>query len=824
MPTIAGTKGDWDVTVKRGESPEPIRIRYTPHADASGCTDVRLSQTTTRTAFDAAGAPVDIADGSQRAGLLNPLKHRKDDEVPEGDGRTRSIDHRACEGDPYANGDDPEDQSSRGDATKTPPEPTRVNDAPGAAFADVRPDIQKIELEVETCAVCASTGEILGCIRWKSVWDRVPPPRDEQRTGRIEFDPAQAEQPPTDAFRQALWRFLLNHVEGTPDGKVRFTCREPTAGVDPHRGEVPGPVLDRWLGRPAAPQPPVEQPGDEGAPGEGGGGERPGGADHRQGFRLDPDDEDLGTGPRHASLGDAFRAVMEDPATAVVKLSWTGTHAPALPSVVMSGPLGVTPGLVTRFVDAAPAVASDFVWITAAPLPVPRMRALLHAVAPVAERSDTHGRVLLTLISNVYDPLLARGYAVTVDADRLADALGRLCPPDGDPGDERAVYGYVQRNFAFRGLEDEGGKRGTAEPEGCLGALIRLFRNGLIIPVQDQPPGTAAAAALLGPCDAEAPKVGPAVLPARVAVEQLPAGEDLDVPARDAAVDAARAGLRRAKDQVGGDATSSDEALQPLGDQRTKEEKDWRDQRNRAVDEELRRDSQPRPPGDTQYEDIRAAGQTTITHRVCTYWTYHRYRSGNQWVECCVLRFIRVQPRAAIRINPRRRLYILKEGDSQERKNQDAYDALPPAQQARWAAAEPFSVEAHERAHVTDYVALLTDELQSVRLRAFVTTKAEWEANDRRIRAHVEHMCDLVYARYTLLDLQSYPHGRSEKQAVRAQRKALDDGETKAREAFAREDRLAEEAVADAIAAETGHPRRRCIHQPEATPHCLRAD
>lgn len=332
-----------------------------------------------------------------------------------------------------------------------------------------------------------------------------------------------------------------------------------------------------------------------------------------------------------------------------------------------------------------------------------------------------------------------------------------------------------------------------------------------------------AAAAYLGPCAAKAQLgVQPVLLKARVAVELLPEGQELDVPDRDKAIKAAEDALKEAAARVRADGAATDEVPSNLGDQKTTEERAWREKRDRASKDDLARAAQRRPKGDTQHETIRFAGQTVITHRICTFWSHDSYLIGQETIDCCVLRNIWVQPRAQVRINPQRKLYIKDTGS--ERINQDQYDRLTQNRKKDYVLAEPYSIEAHEREHVADYVSLLKSELAELRFRAFVTTKAEWEANDRRVRDHVQHICDLTYERYTLRELKLYPHGHSEEVAVDTQRKAIKVGEGAARAVFGTADREAQEEVERYVKEETAGGRPRCLHQPEATPHCLRAD
>lgn len=823
MSVINGNKGDWRVRVNRGQEPESITFQYTPRQDANGCPDVRLAQTSKRMAFDAAGNPVDVSDGVQAAGLDNPFEHRKDDEITDAGGTKRSMDHRRCEGDPYVNGGDPEEQpASKGDATKDPPDPTINSDAPGGAFAVIKPNIQRVVVDFEICAVCAATGENLGCLQWKSIWERVPPPRDEQRTGRIEFDHVQAEQPPSKGFTLAFWRFLINHVKGTPDGKTRFVCQEPKAGEDPNRGEAPEPLLKRLLAKP-------EEPAGGGGGGGGGegedenGSEEPG-ADRRQGFLIDPDDEDLGTGLRHASLRDAIKAALADPTAAAVKLSWAGTQAPALPSALFAGPLGIAPVLVAPFIESQSDFASDFIRISTQVLNKEHLRLLIKALGKAAKRPGSDGLVALSLISQVHDPGRARAFTLRVSGDRVAGVMDRMLSLKGVSAAERAIYQYVFLNFRESAYNPQAPKRPKKKSLGYwieyFFELLKRFWDGIVIPIGDTPQ----IAGLLAPCDTEARLVMPDLLPARVTVELLPVGQELDVPDRDAAIDAARDALRGAADQVSADGRATDEVPSNLGDQKTPQERRWRQERDRAAREELRRNAEGRPDGDTQHEVIRAAGQTVITHRICTFWANKPYQSGTQTINCCVLRKISVQPRAQVRINPARELYIEREGTDQKRINQDQFNGLNANQQARFVLAAPFSIEAHERAHVDDYVRLLEGELASLRFRGFVTTQVEFDANDRRVRNHVQNICDFTYARYTLRDLQQYPHGHSEKVAVRTQRQAIEAGEAASRAGFAHADRAASKAVDDAINKEISEGNRRCVHQPDVTPHCLRGD
>ena len=288
MTDITGTNGTWDYSII-GTPPEMLRVAFFPNPGT--CKDVRLSQRVSKTAWDAQGRLVTDNPAEMFKPGQNPFAHAKDDIIDHvltgGSTPPTYIDHVACNGDPYYNGDDPMDRASAGDATAQPPTLTKMDDSPGGPMAGVRDTIVRIDMEFETCAICAESGEIFGCIRWMC---RVT--RDNQ--GKIAILTKDHDVPASSAFQAAFHAFVSRHTKTDSDGALRFWCPDGPVKVggsivEPWRGTVPDGFRKRWL----------ESRTPE--------------------FALEP--ALVGGGDRFASAREALRACIETPEHSAIKVT-----------------------------------------------------------------------------------------------------------------------------------------------------------------------------------------------------------------------------------------------------------------------------------------------------------------------------------------------------------------------------------------------------------------------------------------------------------------------------------------------------------------------
>jgi hypothetical protein len=333
---IEGAKGTWDVDITDNAPPleDKIKISFTPKKNPTGCKNIRLVQTVQVEAFNEKGDKV----GKKAADIYvdqkdNPFKHRADDEIVDGDGNVFAIDHLSCEKDPFYNGDDLQDSKSQGDATTDPPTPTELDDNPRISFGpDKKADIVKVVQTFQTCAICVDTGEILGCVCWKSESTRNP-----ENKGQITLSSGTKECAVSQALKDALKKFMENHTakkEGDP--KIRYYCPD-----DKTFGE---PVPEGMLKIIAKVDAPVKS-----------GTIKP--------MFMTKDilirRMAIGSAQRMPSMADSLKHVIESPGSSAFKFTWTGDQIKTIPSFLLS-PVELRESVIASILENRPEMSNDF--------------------------------------------------------------------------------------------------------------------------------------------------------------------------------------------------------------------------------------------------------------------------------------------------------------------------------------------------------------------------------------------------------------------------------------------------------------------------------
>ena len=115
------------------------------------------------------------------------------------------------------------------------PKPTELDDTPGSRNPNgfnnrFKKNIKKIVYSFETCAICADTGEILGCVTWKTELS-------QGEGGKISVD--NNEGKPSNTFKKAFKKFIKTHTK-KKKGVLHWFCPE-TGKKKPSGKKVKGP-------------------------------------------------------------------------------------------------------------------------------------------------------------------------------------------------------------------------------------------------------------------------------------------------------------------------------------------------------------------------------------------------------------------------------------------------------------------------------------------------------------------------------------------------------------------------------------------------------
>lgn len=373
---IDGANGTWECEIDHGARPESIKIRFTPKGSVR-CTNIRLVQQVKAFGLDKDGKRIAKANGElYKNPADNPFGWEEPDSVPNPGGIPVYVDHSKCEGDPYYNGDDPQDASSRGDGTTRPPKPTEMSDGPSVDFDNKKAEIVEIHKNFETCAICAETGEILGCIWWSSISTRRNP-------GQIAVHTGSHDEPASGTMKKALKKFIQRHVRRGADGKLHWFC--PETGTE--RGLVPG-GFDKAL---------LAVRGARLARGA-----EPGGELVRSNERLIAITRPGAGEGRTGAQREVIERALRQPQRAAIKFTWSGEQEKTIPGVIFSAFSELTPGQIAPFVSDDSRFANDFVAIRVVPVePDPMKKLLTEARTAVARAHPDRGPVTVSVIAGL---------------------------------------------------------------------------------------------------------------------------------------------------------------------------------------------------------------------------------------------------------------------------------------------------------------------------------------------------------------------------------------------------------------------------------------
>jgi hypothetical protein len=423
---VTGENGDWQLTTGRatGGKNDEIVIKFTPKKKGT-CDDIRLSQAVTKIGYDKEGKAVARnSDELFTEPKDNPFGHTRKDDVEDKDKNATHIDHKACEFDPYYNGDTPlQSVPSPGNNTSGPPgKPTAMGDSPGGPLTGVKDDIVKVVSTYETCTVCIETGEILGCITYTSTTTR-----DDE--GKIDIVTKDKDKSPSDSFEKAFKKFAGNHQEKDGSGTLRWHCPEQGVRVmdpdakkliepTPWGPEIPEPFRKKWLAQ--------RQPWFLGQ-------ERIG--DARIGDRR------FAVAPEQI-YGKGFSS----PDRCAVKFTWSGLQDKNTPSVVFSAISDLAPAEIAPFIPDEARFRNDFTLINFQPTTSALMRDLVASIGEIGV-SNNNGPVLVTLAVNLRSES-ATALVGSLEPGQLGSLLQRI---SGHPDVDQTVLetlNYLVLNMA----------------------------------------------------------------------------------------------------------------------------------------------------------------------------------------------------------------------------------------------------------------------------------------------------------------------------------------------------------------------------------------
>ena len=444
MGEIAGSNGTWNYSIVP-PPPEAIKMMYFPKPGT--CGDIRLSQRVTKTAYDAQGRVVTTDPDEMFKPGQNPFVHVRPDTVERvltgGATAPTYIDHDACEGDPYYNGDDPvKDKPSPGNAKADPTVPTDSGwDSPGGPMDAVKDNIVRIDMEFETCAVCAETGRILGCIRWMCRVTRTS-------QGKIAVLTTDNDAPASEAFRAAFYRFVQNHTKKGDDGVVRFWCPEGDVKVGgltfpPWRGPVPDPFRKYWLDMQS---------------------------------RIDVDRQLVGGGPAFSSAREALRVCAEAPERSAIKFTWAGFQEKRRPSVVFTGEPWLGPRHLEPFIEDRAEFNNDFYDLYVVNVPAAFMKNLASALLRDIELDATP--VSPTLVTAIADVCAERARAGSQRFSPRAIASACAASVDALTGGHYQAQEYASYVILNMGAPEGMGAPGSPGARGPIDAPAQRGKRG----------------------------------------------------------------------------------------------------------------------------------------------------------------------------------------------------------------------------------------------------------------------------------------------------------------------------------------------------------
>jgi len=423
---IKGKHGDWSFKHTPG-NPDEITITFKPKHKAGGCKNIRLSQTATVVAYDKAGKVVTSKLDEMYADPDdNPFKHRKDDEITGKDGHQVAIDHLACEGDPYYNGDDKKhDTPSQGDASKKPTDPTTLTDGPGLSLANKKPNIKKIVATFETCAICVETGEILGCVSWQSV-------ATSTDSGDINMKSDKEGKGSAD-FKKAFKKFIKNHSKvKLGEAKPRWHCPDTSATIRGPGGKFSDPwgqpISDgfriKWMDeRTLTPHKPEKS---------------------NMRFRFE---RDKVGGGQFIGMGEAIKRALESPGGSAVKFSWSGDQIKSVPSIIFTGKADITQDQLAPFVQNESRFTNDFTNVLVYPMSLGHAHVMAKVLTEFEHAlANSGGLTTVTLVVGLMgdDPAGAIGQLDRNSIGNLATVMAGL---DGTDDELLGAFHYLGINM-----------------------------------------------------------------------------------------------------------------------------------------------------------------------------------------------------------------------------------------------------------------------------------------------------------------------------------------------------------------------------------------
>jgi hypothetical protein len=327
MPTsgetnIQGSNGTWTFHIDKnpGNRRDNVTITFVPKPKVN-CSDIRIIQSVSITAMDKYGVPIKgMPENLIFKRGMNPFANRNGYRIRDGDGNQWSLDCMSCEADPYYNGDD-----ALHDIGEHGPDRSTIRDSPGSDFTDVNVGIDSLEMNFETCAICAETGECLGCIKWRATAHR------GGKQGEPELIDPLAPDPCSQTVKKATKAFVRTHSKVDGAGTLRWFCPDDnTFGP-----EIPRKAYNKFMEVMIA---------------------------LRQ-VSLGPHREDsrIASGMFIIEAEPILRAVRENPTGAAVKFTWSGTQSRTIPSLLFSSSYDLTAEDLLPFEQNDPRLGNDFV-------------------------------------------------------------------------------------------------------------------------------------------------------------------------------------------------------------------------------------------------------------------------------------------------------------------------------------------------------------------------------------------------------------------------------------------------------------------------------
>lgn len=463
--TIPGESGDWTVEItKRAGLKDDIDITYTPKENKQGCKNIRLSQTSKWIAYNDKGEEVT----SNRQEVFkdpkdNIYKHRQDDEIKDNSDLI-SIDHLKCEGDPFYNGNDKIDVSSQGDATSKPPEPTTLIDLPGGPFRLIKKNIKKIVITIETVAICADTGELLGSI----IWQCVNTPQDDGEITLI----STKESKPSETFKKAFRKFVENHSKTNTDGEVRWHCPDTSDKIkgpggiisNPWGEIIPEEFRKKWI-ESETPEQPERKEKDKS---QGCGGNlfprgfegKMTGSNHgielegeagmmKNGEILEFDEDRIGDGQYFEFPTEALDAGLNNIECAVLKFTWSGYQTKTVKGILFTSYRDISPEDIAPFIEYSDRFTNDFKALEVHFLSTELMHHLLDSMGAYAEElKSSQGSATVSIIANGGTEKAA-AYTGTLLPEHVASFITEAALHEKVNQETLEIFHYIYLNFGL---------------------------------------------------------------------------------------------------------------------------------------------------------------------------------------------------------------------------------------------------------------------------------------------------------------------------------------------------------------------------------------